>query len=139
MTNEGDNIQPKSNKNKKVFSYIGLAAKSRNLVSGELSTEKAIKTKKVVLVLIAEDASNNTKKKFTNKCAHYEVPLYFFGKKNELGKAIGKDIRTSIGLLDQGLADGIKKQLDNICNGDMPSNTIEPKSGGSKYGKNESI
>ena len=138
MTNEGDNIQLISNIYKKVFSYIGLAAKSRNLVSGELATEKAIKTKKVILVLIAEDASKNTKKKFI-KSVLLPVPLYFFGKKKELGKTIGKDIRTSIGLLDQGLADGIRKQLDNICNGDMPSNTIEPKSGGSKYGKNESI
>lgn len=139
MVNEGDNVQLQSNVIKKVFSYIGLATKSRNLVSGEFATEKAIKTKKAILVLIAEDASNNTKKKFTNKCAYYKVPLYFFGKKKELGKAIGKDTRTSLGLLDRGLADGIRKQLDNICNGDMPSKTIEPKSGGSKYGENESI
>ncbi len=117
MTNEEDNNQQKSNmesnKAKKVFSYIGLAMKSRNLVSGEFATEKAIQSNQALLVVVASDASDNTKKKFTNKCTYYDIPLYFFGTKQELGKAIGKDPRSSIGLLDSGLANGIKLQLDN--------------------------
>lgn len=121
MTNEEDNNKQKANveKNKaiKVFSYIGLAMKSRNLVSGEFATEKAIKSKQALLVIIACDASENTKKKFTNKCTYYDVPLYFFGTKQELGKAIGKEARSSIGLLDTGLAQGIKLQLDNRATG----------------------
>lgn len=113
MANEEDNTGLKPNVERKIFSYIGLAMKSGNLVSGEFSTEKAIQSNKTFLVLIAEDASNNTKKKFTNKCNYYDVPLYFFGTKKDLGKAIGKEMRSTIGLIDCGLADGIKKQLDN--------------------------
>lgn len=139
MTHEENNIQLKSNVNRKVFSYIGLAMKSGNLVSGEFATEKAIKTKSAYLILLAEDASKNTKKKFTNKSTYYKIPLYFFGEKGELGKAIGKNIRTSMGILDRGLADGIIKQLDNRYNSDMSGSTIELQNGGSKYGENASI
>jgi ribosomal protein L7Ae-like RNA K-turn-binding protein len=99
---------------KKVFNLIGIATKSRNIVSGEFSTEKAVKEKKAALVIVAEDASDNTKKMFTNMCTYYKVPIRFFGKKDELGHAMGKEIRASLAVLDQGLADAIDKQLKMI-------------------------
>ena len=46
----------------KIFSLLGLATRSRNLVSGEFSSEKAVKGGKAFLVIVAEDASDNTKK-----------------------------------------------------------------------------
>ena len=54
--------------NDKILSLLGLAAKGRNLVSGEFSTEKAVKEGKAALVIVSSDASDNTKKKFTNMC-----------------------------------------------------------------------
>lgn len=99
---------------RKVLNLIGMAMKSGNLVSGEFSTEKAIKDGKTVLVIIATDASDNTKKKFTNMCIHYKVPIYFFCERDLLSSAIGKRNRASLGLLDKGLGDGIKKQLETI-------------------------
>lgn len=96
---------------KKVFSYIGLATKSGKAASGEFSTEKAVKEGKAWLVLVAEDASNNTKKMFTNMCTYYQVPIYFFGEKTELGHAMGKEYRASLALTDKGLADAVIKQL----------------------------
>ena len=50
--------------NNKILSLIGLATKAGKTVSGEFSTEKSVKTGKGYLVLVAEDASENTKKKF---------------------------------------------------------------------------
>jgi ribosomal protein L7Ae-like RNA K-turn-binding protein len=96
---------------KKVFSLIGIAQKSNNIASGEFLTEKAVKEHKAALVIVAEDASNNTKKMFTNMCTYYKVPIYFFGLKTELGHWTGKEIRASLALLDKGLADAIDKQL----------------------------
>ncbi len=96
---------------KKVFSLLGIATKSNNLVSGEFLTEKAVKEHKAALVIVAEDASNNTKKMFTNMCEFYKVPIYFCGTKNELGHAMGKEFRASLAILDKGLADAIEKQL----------------------------
>lgn len=96
---------------KKVFSLIGIATKSNNIASGEFQTEKAVKDHKAVLVIVAEDASNNTKKMFTNMCTFYKIPIYICGTKNELGHCMGKEFRASLAILDKGLADAINKQL----------------------------
>ena len=59
----------------KVLSYIGLATKAGKLVSGEFMTEKAVKEGRANLVIVAQDASDNTKKMFTNMCSFYNVPI----------------------------------------------------------------
>ena len=51
---------------KRILSMLGLAAKAGNLVSGEFSVEKAVKEHKAFLVIVAGDASDNTKKNFRN-------------------------------------------------------------------------
>ena len=63
-------------KNNKVLSLIGLATKAGKTVSGEFSTEKSVKTGKGFLALVADDASENTKKKFRNMCTCYEEFRY---------------------------------------------------------------
>ena len=67
----------------RVLSMIGIAAKSGNVVSGEFSTEKAVKTGSAFLVIVSEEASENTKKHFTDMTSFYEVPIYFYGDKNQ--------------------------------------------------------
>lgn len=101
-------MNPKQNK---VFGLLGIAAKSNNIASGEFSTEKAVKDHNAALVIVAEDASDNTKKMFTNMCTFHKVPMCCYGLKTELGHAIGKEFRASLALLDKGLADEIEKQL----------------------------
>lgn len=95
----------------KVLSLIGLAMKAGKIASGEFSTEKAVKTKDGYLVIVAATASSNTKKKFQNMCSYYEVPIYFLGEKEEIGKAIGKEYRASLAVLDENFAKAIEKQL----------------------------
>ena len=53
------------------MSYLGLATRAGKVQSGEFSTEKSVKSGKAALVLVAGDASDNTKKKFTNKKTAY--------------------------------------------------------------------
>ena len=99
-------------KHNKVFSLLGIAMRGHNLVSGELQTLEAVKKGSAMLVIIAEDASDNTKKLFADKCLFYEVPVYNYGTKEDLGRAIGKDLRSSVGVCDAGLADAIIKRLE---------------------------
>lgn len=95
----------------KLLSLLGLAQKAGYVSSGEFLTEKAIKEKKAALVLVAEDASDNTKKMFQNMCDYYKVPIYFFGDKTKLGHAIGKEFRASLAVKEAGMARSIEKQL----------------------------
>lgn len=99
-------------KQNKILSLLGLAMRGRNLVSGEFQTIDAIKSGAAMLVIIATDASDNTKKLFHNKCSFYEIPIYEYGTKEDLGRAIGKDLRSSLGVCDEGLATAIIGQLE---------------------------
>ena len=96
----------------KVLSYIGLATKAGKLVSGEFMTEKAVKEGRATLVIVAQDASDNTKKMFTNMCSFYNVPIVFMQEKEILGHAMGKQFRASLAITDTGFADAIMKQLE---------------------------
>lgn len=104
-------------KQSKVFLLLGIAMRGHNLVSGEFQTLNAVKKGSAMLVIIAEDASENTRKLFTDKCSFYQVPVYRYGTKEELGRAIGKDLRSSVGVCDAGLADAIISQLKCEKNG----------------------
>lgn len=96
---------------------LGLATKSGNVASGEFATEKAVKSGKASLVIVAQNASDNTKKMFTNMCSFYNVPLAFFGDKEELGHAMGKQMRASVAVLNEGFSKSILKQLEITQNG----------------------
>ena len=98
----------------RVFQMLGIAAKSGNVVSGEFSTEKAVKTGHAYLVIVSEEASANTNKMFTNMTDFYEVPLYVFGTKEELGRCIGKEFRASLAITDENLADAVEKKLQAV-------------------------
>ena len=98
----------------KILNLIGLATKAGKIGSGEFMTEKSVKAGKASLVIVSEEASDNTKKMFTNMCTYYKVPIYFFGEKSELGHAMGKEMRASLAMLDKGLADATQKQLKNV-------------------------
>ena len=98
----------------KALNLIGLATKAGKTASGEFSTEKAVKTGKASLVIVSEEASDNTKKMFSNMCTYYKVPLYMLGEKEELGHAMGKEMRASLAILDEGLAKAVEKQMKLI-------------------------
>ncbi len=95
----------------KVLSVIGIAMKSGNVVSGEFSTEKAVRSKSAALVIVASDASDNTKKKFRNMTDYYGVPLHFYSDKETLGHYIGKQFRAALAVTDEGLARSIEDKL----------------------------
>lgn len=84
----------------KSYSFIGLARKAGKLVYGEMNCEKSIKSNKALLVIIACDASENTRKKFENSCKYREIPFLCFGEKEVLGRLLGKDVISVIAITD---------------------------------------
>lgn len=98
----------------KILSLLGLAARSRNVVSGEVAAEKAVKSGKAWLVIIPADASDNTVKKFVNMCEFREIPCFRYGTKEVLGHAMGKEERSSVAVTDGGFAQSIQKLLESM-------------------------
>lgn len=102
-------------KQNKALSMIGIATKAGKTVTGEFSTEKAVKEGNACLVVVAKDASDNTKKKFRNMCEYYHVTIKEFSDKNSLGAACGKEFRASLAITEEGLGKAVVKQID-LCN-----------------------
>lgn len=96
---------------KKVLSYLGLSKRAGKLASGEFQTEEAIKKGKARLVIIASDASDNTKKRFENMCSYRHVRMVCLSDRSTLGSCIGCGERSSMALLDPGLSDAVIKAL----------------------------
>ena len=59
------------------------------------------------MIIISEDASENTKKKFLNKAEYYNVPVYIWGSREDLSSAIGKANRPTVVVTDKGLSEKI--------------------------------
>ena len=93
----------------KFFSMLSLCQRAGRLVSGELPCENAVKSGKAKLLIIAEDASANTKKEFENAAFAHRTECIVMGNKIELGQTIGKDMRSSVAITDEGFAQQLKK------------------------------
>lgn len=96
---------------KKIYSWISLAMRSGNIVSGDDTTLREVKKHKVKLVIIAEDASKNTKKLFLDKCSFRNIDCFEFGEKIQLGSSIGKSPRAVLGIMDANIANQVKLLL----------------------------
>lgn len=95
----------------KILSMLSLAKRAGKLVSGEFLVEDSIRRKKSKLVVIASDASENTKKLFKNKCMFYGVDYFIYASKEELGFSIGKFKRASLSIEDENFASKIQSLL----------------------------
>lgn len=74
------------------------------LVSGEEGVLKAMRYDEAKLVIIAQDASANTLKKFLNKCRYFNIPYIQHFERHELGSSIGKANRVIVAVTDEGFA-----------------------------------
>ncbi|WFD11720.1 L7Ae/L30e/S12e/Gadd45 family ribosomal protein [Tepidibacter hydrothermalis] len=93
----------------KILSLLGIILRSGNLVSGDDTTLSDLKKGKIKLIIIANDASENTKKLFRDKSEYRDVPYIIDFTKEELGKSIGKSSRAVIGIKSEQFAKKIKE------------------------------
>ena len=98
----------------KFLSLLGLCKRAGKLAAGEVAAEQAVRGKKAYLLILSEDASKNTKKKFRNSAAYYELPLAEIGTKEELGRAIGMDMRSIIAITEEGFGKKLKQLADDM-------------------------
>lgn len=97
----------------KALSMLSLCAKAGKIASGGFLTEKAIQEGTAYAVIIAENASANTRKKFTNKCDFYKIPYAIAFDSDTLGRQVGKQERTVLAVTDEGLAKQVVNKLDS--------------------------
>ncbi|MBB3109435.1 ribosomal protein L7Ae-like RNA K-turn-binding protein [Paenibacillus phyllosphaerae] len=95
----------------KALSMLGMAMRAGKLVTGDETVLKNIRQGKAKLVIVAGDASENTKKKYRDKCASYGVKHIEALDRLSLGHAIGKAERVLIAVTDAGFSSSIERSL----------------------------
>src|SRR5690625_2111252 len=90
---------------------IGLAYRARKVSLGVDTIISDIQHNRIHFVLIAKDAQKNSKKQLIDKCQFYNVPFGELANRQLLGKAIGKQARVAIGVLDDGFARSFQSLL----------------------------
>jgi len=95
----------------RTLSYVGLALRAGKLVTGDEAVLKAVRDGTARIVLLANDASDNAKKKYRDKCLFYNVPIVEQYQRRELGHSIGKYERVVVAVTDEGLSGLVRKSL----------------------------
>ena len=97
----------------KFYRMLGLAARGRNIASGEGSVSASIRDGSAKLVIVSTDASENTKKKFRNSCSFYSVPYAETGDRYILGKSTGKGFAVVLAVKNEDLAKRLQELLQD--------------------------
>lgn len=101
---------------RQIVSLISICMKARVLQTGSFTCEKAVQAGKAELVIVTNDASNNTKKKFSQKAFYYGVPYREMMTMEELGRATGTDSRSVAVVTDRNLSGRIL-ELNGVDSG----------------------
>ena len=96
---------------RQISSALSLCMKAGKLKTGDFASEKAMRTKAARLIILAGDASDNTKKKFISKAYYYKIPVYVYGCIAGLSHLTGVVNRAVFAVTDSGFAANIEKQL----------------------------
>ena len=98
----------------KVFSYMGFAAKARKLVTGYNTCVYMMEKKKIRLLILAEDLSENSVKKMMSAAEKHRVSCRTFGTKEHLSKITGNVDKGIYGITDDNFAKVISDGIDHI-------------------------
>jgi ribosomal protein L7Ae-like RNA K-turn-binding protein len=101
------------NPNDRFFSQLGLAMRAGKLVTGDEAALTAVRSREAKLLIIASDASENTKKKYKDKCTTYGVKVIEGGSRDRLGASIGKESRVVLAVVDLGFARLLTASYEN--------------------------
>jgi ribosomal protein L7Ae-like RNA K-turn-binding protein len=96
----------------KFLGMLGLAKRAGKIQTGEEICSKAVKSGISRLIIVACDASENTKKSITNSCKFYGVQYVEQCTKAEIGKFTGADSRAVVSVNDDNFAKAILDRLN---------------------------
>lgn len=94
-----------------VLSLVGLALKAGKLMLGDQACRKALALGQGRLVILADDASERTRRTFLELAQTTGVPACYLGRKTQLGQRLGREQVAVLVVTDVSLAQAIKKAL----------------------------
>jgi ribosomal protein L7Ae-like RNA K-turn-binding protein len=96
---------------RKAASMLSLARRAGKLISGEDTVLMALKDGLCHLIIITEDAADNTKKKIKSRAEGQAVRCVVTATRDELSAAVGMYNRAVFAVTDKGFAEKIEAEL----------------------------
>ncbi len=97
---------------KKSLNYLGIAKRSGNILCGTDTVVKSLSNGKIKLILVASDASANTKDKIIKKAFYYHIQVMDTISSDDLSRAVGKENLMVMALVDEGLTKAFLKEVE---------------------------
>jgi ribosomal protein L7Ae-like RNA K-turn-binding protein len=102
-----------------VLRLVGLGVRSRGVVVGVEQVREAAKKGRLVLALVAADASEHSVAKVVPLLEARQIPVEHLPSAAELGQAVGREQTAAVGIVDVQLAKGITQLLDTASDGSL--------------------
>lgn len=96
----------------KTLGLLGLSSRAGKVVFGTDACIEYVNKNKIKLLLLAEDASDRTKLKFSEIAKKMQIHIYELGTIDEISKAIGKKNKAIIGITDINFSKEIVKRIN---------------------------
>jgi ribosomal protein L7Ae-like RNA K-turn-binding protein len=93
---------------RKLLGLIGLGVRGRGAIVGVQQVREAARRGKLYLAIAAPDASNNSLDKVLPLLRARGITVVAGPSAAELGSAAGREVTTVVGIVDKGLAKGIR-------------------------------
>ena len=117
----------------KALSFLGLIKKAGALLTGEDGVSGAARSGQAVLLMVASDTADNTRKKAGNLSRWYGIPMITLPwDKDTLGELLDKRVCAILALTDKGLAAALQKKLSAL-----PGRDAEAAAGRTGKGRTE--
>lgn len=97
--------------NNRYLNLLGLAFRAGKCSIGEEIIIRDIRHNRVKLVLLANDIGRQTKKRLTDKCHSYKIPIFIVHDADTISHAIGKQKRVAVAILEEGFAEKMQTLL----------------------------
>lgn len=92
----------------KFYRLLGLGRRAGQLTAGSDAVMRMLETDQGGLLILAGDASQRTRARFTREALHAKTPLLVLGTMVELGQAAGMTPRAILALAKGTLADEVR-------------------------------
>ena len=103
---------------RRLLALVGLGVRGRGAVIGVQQVREAVRRGKLFIAIAAPDASKNSLEKFVPLVQARGIAVFAGPPAAELGAAVGRDTAAVVGIVDRGLAKGIKAlSLDPMPDG----------------------
>jgi len=96
----------------RLLRMVGLGVRSRGAGVGVEQGREAAKRGKLVLAVVATDASQHSVSKVVPLLVARRVRVVHTPSASELGRAVGREQTAAVGILDRQLAQGIRELMD---------------------------